>query len=63
MSLALSLFPDVDGLDGLIEASMPLFMLWLIALGAAVVLVILHNFTDRMRRRSPVEKLLRRRFG
>lgn len=63
MSLALSLLPDVDGLDGLIEASMPLFVLWLIALGTAVVVVILHDCIDRMRHRSPVEKLLRRRFG
>lgn len=63
MSLAVSLFSDADGLDDLIEASMPMLMLWMCALAVAIVLVIGFNAIDRLRHRSPVEKLLRRRFG
>lgn len=64
MPLAVSLFADegLDGLDGLIEATLPWFMLWLIALALVLALyasiVAVHHL-----RRSPVEKLLRRRFG
>jgi hypothetical protein len=63
MPLALSLFPDVDGLDGLIDASMPLFalLLWALALGLAITVI--GQGVARIRSRSPVDKLLRRRFG
>lgn len=63
MPLALTLFPDIDGLDGLIESTMPLFAFVLFALGAAIVGVLAHDCVDRIRHRSPVDKLLRRRPG
>jgi hypothetical protein len=63
MYLALALFPDVDGLDDLIEASMPWFTLWLIALALALIFIVVGQGVSRFRRRSPVERLLRRRFG
>lgn len=63
MQLALSLFPDVDGLDGLIESSMPVFALWLFALALVLAAIVISECVDRVRHRSPVDKLLRRRFG
>jgi hypothetical protein len=64
LSLALSLFPDnIDGLDSLIEQSMPLFALWLLALGFLLSGVVVHKCVVRFKERSPVEKILRRRFG
>lgn len=60
---ALSLFPDIDGLDGLIEQSMPYFGLWLFVLALLLIAVVVADCVNRFRRRSPVEKLLRRRFG
>lgn len=63
MTLALTLFSDADGLDDLIEASMPGLMLWLVILALAIVVVLVLNLFDRFKPRSPVEKLLRRRFG
>jgi hypothetical protein len=62
MPLSISLF-DLDGLDGLIESSMPWFGLWLFALAFCLVLVVIGQCVSRLRHRSPVEKLLRRRFG
>lgn len=63
MYLALTLFPDVDGLDGLIEQSMPWFGLWLFALALVLAVIVTADCVDRFRRRSPVDRLLRRRFG
>lgn len=63
MPLALSLFPDVDRLDDLIEATMPLFTLWVFALAIVLAAYVIGDLAQRFRTRSPVEKLLRRRFG
>lgn len=62
MPLALSLF-DIDGLDGLIESSMPAFALLLLALAIVIAAIVISQCVDRARHRSPVDKLLRRRFG
>lgn len=63
MWLALTLFPEVDGLDGLIEESMPWLGAWLFLLAIILVVMVIGSLIQRFRRRSPVEKLLRRRFG
>jgi hypothetical protein len=64
MSLSLSLF-DLDGFDGLIEQSMPWFALWLIALAIGLAIVVTFRCVERVRHRSPVDRLLRqgKRFG
>lgn len=58
MPLALALFPDHDGL---IEASMPWFGLWLFALAAGLVVLVVCQGVSHCRRHSPVEQLLRNR--
>jgi len=64
MWLALTLFPEVDGLDGLIEESMPWLGAWLFLLMMILVLTVIGGAIVRYRERhSPVEKLLRKRFG
>lgn len=63
MQLALALFPDVDGLDGLIDESMPWFAAWLILLAISLLIMLAGKGIARLRRRSPVEQLLHRRFG
>jgi hypothetical protein len=63
MQLAISLFPDIDGLDGLIESSMPVFAVLLFALALVLATLVVSDCLDRARHRSPVDRLLRRRFG
>lgn len=63
MQLSLTLFPELDGLDGLIEATMPAFAIWLFALAIVLSAIVIHQCVDRIRHRSPVDRLLRRRFG
>jgi hypothetical protein len=64
MSLSLSLF-DLDGFDGLIEQSMPWFALWLFAVAIGLAIVVAFRCLERVRHRSPVDRLLRqgRRVG
>jgi len=54
---------DFDRLDELIDAAMPGLALWVFALAFCLILYVLIECVGRFRRRSPVEKLLRRRFG
>lgn len=63
MQLALALFPETDTLDLLIEQSMPWFTLWLFALALILVSLVIGQAIQRYRTRSPVEKMLRKRFG
>jgi uncharacterized membrane protein len=63
MPLALALFPDVDRLEDLIEASTPWFGLWLIALAVVLIVLVIGQGVSRLRHRLPVDRLLRRRFG
>lgn len=63
MSLALTLFPEVDTIDVLIEESMPWLLAWLVLLAVALGVVTIGNAVARFRGRSPVEKLVRGRFG
>lgn len=62
MWFAKSLF-DLDGLDFLIEESMPVLAIWLVALAVSLATVVISEGVDRIKHRSPVDKLLRRRFG
>jgi hypothetical protein len=62
LDLELSLFPDLDGLDGLISDSIPWLQLWAVVLVAALFLIMVRAGLAHLRR-SPVEKILRRRFG
>lgn len=61
MPLAVTLFPDADGLDGFIEQSMPWLGAWLCALAIVLVIILIGQGIAKFRARSPVEKLLRRR--
>lgn len=62
MWLAISLF-DLDGLDFLVEETTPWLGLALFALAIVLAIVVVRNCADRIVHRSPVDKLLRRRFG
>lgn len=59
MSLAL----DLDGLDRLLNDNPIWFDLWVAALLAFLVLSFVVPMATRHLRRSPVEKLIKRRFG
>lgn len=60
MQLALALFPETEGLDGLIEESMPWLMAWLVLAALFLSAVVVAHAATTIRSRSPVEKLLRR---
>lgn len=61
MPLAISLFPDLDGLEDLIGDSELALQMYLASLAILLALVVGHWAVDRFRQRSPVEKMLRRR--
>jgi hypothetical protein len=61
MSLSISLFPDLDGLDGLISDSEFYLRLWAMAL-ALILAGVVARGAVAVRKRSPVEKILRRRL-
>ena len=63
MPILLTLFTDVDVVDDIIEQTMPYFALWIAALALILVGFVTFDLIQRFRPRSPVEKLLRRRFG
>jgi hypothetical protein len=58
MPLSISLFPD---LDGLIDVSGQGLHAYLAALAIVLALLIAHAVVDRLKQRSPVEKLIKRR--
>lgn len=60
MSLALSLFPDLDGFDSLIAESETVLSLYAAVLAILLCFIVVGECIER-RRRSPVEKLLRKR--
>lgn len=61
MPLSISLF-DFDGLDGLIDPEGILVLLvWIITLAFMLVFTVVGECVDRLKRRSPVEKLVRKR--
>lgn len=60
MSLALSLFPDLDGLDGLISESETVLSVYLATLAILLAFVVVAECIAWFKRRSPVEKMLRR---
>lgn len=57
------LFPDLDGLDGLIAESELFLQAYLWSLVVLVGLVVIGQCVSYFKRRSPVEQMLRRRFG
>lgn len=61
MPLSISLF-DFDGLDGLISESELVLQAWLGALALVLVFVVIGAAVARCKRRSAVEKILRRRL-
>jgi hypothetical protein len=61
MPLSISLFPDIDGLDRLISDSETVLQAWLGALAILLAMVVIFECVERWRR-SPIEKLLKRRF-
>jgi hypothetical protein len=60
---AFSLFPDLDGLDGLISESESVLGVYAAVLALLVAFVVAGSLIERRKRRSPVEKILRRRIG
>lgn len=62
MPIALDFF-DFDGFDGLIPDSENCLSISLAILALLLLVAAVGEFACRIRRRSPVEKLLRRRFG
>lgn len=61
MGLALAF--DLDGLDGLITDSELVLSVYLMTLSIVIGFVVAFECVERLKRRSPVEKLLRKRFG
>lgn len=62
MPLAIQLFPDLDGLDGLVSDSETMLMIYLCTAAGALCLAAIVNCAAAIRRRSPVERLMKRRF-
>lgn len=63
IALAPDLFFDLDGLDGLISDTETVLSVYGEACGILLAFVVIGACVERFRRRSPVEKLSRRRFG
>lgn len=63
MPFARTLFPEPDLIEVLIEQSMPWFMAWCFGLALVLSIYVAILAGRRLRPRSPVEKLLRRRLG
>jgi hypothetical protein len=61
MPLSISLFPDLDGLEDLIGDSETGLQVYLASLAIVLALLIAHAVVDRLRQRSPVEKLIKGR--
>jgi len=61
MSLAISLFPDLTGIEDLIGDSETGLQVSLASLAILLAVLIAHAVIDRLRQRSPVEKLIKRR--
>lgn len=60
MSLALSLFPDLDGFDSLIADSETLLAFYAAVLAILLCFIVVGECIEH-KRRSPVEKILKRR--
>jgi hypothetical protein len=58
MQLSISLFPDLDGLDGLIDDSATVVLVCLAAWLLVLVFVAVDDLVERYR--SPVRKLMKR---
>ena len=63
MWLSISLFPDLDGLDGLIDQSEWVLQTWLWAMAFLLIFIVSRECALRFKRRSEVEKIIRRRLG
>lgn len=61
MPFAISLFPDLDGLDDLIGDSATGISMYLASIAILLAFLLAHAVIDRVKQRSPVEKLIRRR--
>lgn len=60
--LSLSLFPDIDSLEGLIDETSTVLTVYVVTLAILLAVIVIGEVIAH-RRRSPVEKLLRRRLG
>lgn len=64
MQFILSLLPDPDTITMLVEESMPWFMAWCFLLCVVLAVMVIGSVIGKVRQRSPVEKLVKRRgFG
>lgn len=57
------LFPDIDNLDRVMAQAETVLAVWIAALAILLAFVVIGDCIQRFKKRSPVEKLLRRRFG
>jgi len=62
MWLSISLFPDLDGLDGVISESETVLETFLMTLAILVAFVVIGRCVERVKRRVKVEKVVRRRL-
>lgn len=63
MQTANTFLSQPDLIEILIEESMPWFMGWCFAIAVVLLAFLICDVIARMVRRSPVDKLLRRRLG
>lgn len=61
MPLSISLFPDLDGIEDLIGDSETGLQMYLASLAILLAFLIAHAVIDRLKQRSPVEKLIKGR--
>lgn len=61
--LATSIFSALDIPDDLISETEVVLAIYVAALAIVLVFVVAFHCIERFKRRSPVEKILRRRFG
>ena len=63
MWLSITLFPDLDGLDGLISESETVLSTFLWVLAILIAFVVVGNCIERIRRRVRISKVTQRRLG
>jgi len=62
MPLSIQLFPDIDGLENLISESELVLQVWVLALAIIISACVIGACVARCKRRSAVEKIIRRRL-
>lgn len=61
MPLSISIFPDLDGLEDLLGDSATGISMYLASIAILLAFILAHAVIDRVKQRSPVERLIKRR--